>query len=1130
MEEKKRNHPPSNEDPLQSPRPSSSFRHDDVDHLLLLSPTTFLNQTLAIPTTKATMSTTTTDGLSPTSYLNSILKVDTDIQGNQNPKLPIVPSLLKVDPVQEDNILQELIQATENNNTTIIHENSNQSDIDEITATTRRIPPPTSETNRIQTENNHDICIHPDDDNWDTKNTTVHNDSHDQDFTLASLQQQLQPTTLATTVTEQVNNERNEMDKHSQTGADKGEGCAVEEISQSVPIDETETNNNNSNDKIGSSNTQNLSSHDMLPPNDVTQMDEDAVDDHFVISPLTPRQIHSLSLQRTNLNDVFRSKDLQPPPFNQNTIPSSQGSINDQPNNNNKSKSLQVEFPSPLETNAAYYINNNLAWQRKGNDVVSLSSASSTISYGSTAYARGLLGGNNSIGGGGGGGMGVLSPSTTDDTSQQQLQQQLLLSRRNDPNHPTNYKNNNSHNNALILETAKPPRFPKKAGTKELLESPRSFVDSLSKRLIIAQEYSEGSGSEEFGSDGGVETRWIKQAKSSSSAFNPKWSIFASKTSSDFPDMSPPGSPPEPVYSTYDDEERSTTSRFYSPEGDDSSSAIFSSASNPEAATWDMISEMPAREMWFGRADDERCTTKASSFVVMPEPGTPTRNLSAEAPDVATAFLFTRSGRKSLTTATYPSRISGKVALSNPSHRANRGVVPFPNQRYGEGIIPDGQTDHAFSDSISLSERPSPKDPKAQESSPLASSKQHQSSPDLRRLHEEGSLRNASVVKDAHPDAFFKVEGEAAMGGIAALSGKDLKESAIALPNDTSQQFSCVEEEMLEARRKGTVLNEELVAFSSFRHFDIPFRYDHPCAALKYLACVKWKQLVSYWKHSEMVRSMMVQLTEQRRSSRTADDLERDEWSSAHDCFRKTVIQDLNLNGISLQSSSKVQTTFSSKDVNFLQRAQISTSSLSRFLSEIVNSQAASKICHDITEVTSSGPLEKLLELARSEQNAFQLIVAEIAAFASNSIPPRFTNGNSGSVRYSVCTKHPKAVELKAKRKYGGDILQVKDILRAQIMFPDEKSLVCGLVRLSQMEKSCEELSASGDSSPTTCVKFRLVRIKNLFAKESILDGELVTPLPSGYRHVLLNIQLASGLLAGEYILYLVGSLVQFFH
>lgn len=103
---------------------------------------------------------------------------------------------------------------------------------------------------------------------------------------------------------------------------------------------------------------------------------------------------------------------------------------------------------------------------------------------------------------------------------------------------------------------------------------------------------------------------------------------------------------------------------------------------------------------------------------------------------------------------------------------------------------------------------------------------------------------------------------------------------------------------------------------------------------------------------------------------------------------------------------------------------------------------------------------------------------------------------------WTACVKSRERVVSKAILKYKGDVTEVKDILRGSVFAPNDSSLVCALLSLSK---------ASRDMSLIT-----IVRLKNLFRVANL--GTLVpTNLPTGYRHVLVNIRLSNGLLAGMF-------------
>ena len=109
-----------------------------------------------------------------------------------------------------------------------------------------------------------------------------------------------------------------------------------------------------------------------------------------------------------------------------------------------------------------------------------------------------------------------------------------------------------------------------------------------------------------------------------------------------------------------------------------------------------------------------------------------------------------------------------------------------------------------------------------------------------------------------------------------------------------------------------------------------------------------------------------------------------------------------------------------------------------------------------------------------------------------------------GYLPFTVSLKDPEAAEWKAKSKYSGDHRQVKDYLRGRIIFPDEGSLVCALVKLFQLGDNFT-FTSNGEQKQ---VKFGIVRMKNLFKTESSgnLEKTMEYQLPTGYRHILLNV------------------------
>uniref|UniRef100_A0A7S4QU69 Uncharacterized protein n=1 Tax=Ditylum brightwellii TaxID=49249 RepID=A0A7S4QU69_9STRA len=111
---------------------------------------------------------------------------------------------------------------------------------------------------------------------------------------------------------------------------------------------------------------------------------------------------------------------------------------------------------------------------------------------------------------------------------------------------------------------------------------------------------------------------------------------------------------------------------------------------------------------------------------------------------------------------------------------------------------------------------------------------------------------------------------------------------------------------------------------------------------------------------------------------------------------------------------------------------------------------------------------------------------------------------------YLVGTKSPEAIREKAQRKYDGNVMFVKDILRATITLPDEGSLVCALLFL---HKICNDEMTDGRRKRNATDRMKIVRIKNLF-RSSQLGTMVPSDLPTGYRHVLVNVRFEDGFLA----------------
>jgi hypothetical protein len=177
-----------------------------------------------------------------------------------------------------------------------------------------------------------------------------------------------------------------------------------------------------------------------------------------------------------------------------------------------------------------------------------------------------------------------------------------------------------------------------------------------------------------------------------------------------------------------------------------------------------------------------------------------------------------------------------------------------------------------------------------------------------------------------------------------------------------------------------------------------------------------------------------------------------------------------------------------------------------------------SPLCHRLSIVLDGEDnvgtlgITEIQKEARTLLPIFERITDDIVKYSTHN-GPTSTDLECDDINYSCGVKDYASIRNKAKRKYDGDILQVKDVLRGQITFPDEGSLICGL---SSLYNAAER---GGNVKQIESVKssrnFQIVRLKNLFRTTSV-GNELCNALPTGYRHILINIKFECGLIAGK--------------
>jgi hypothetical protein len=282
----------------------------------------------------------------------------------------------------------------------------------------------------------------------------------------------------------------------------------------------------------------------------------------------------------------------------------------------------------------------------------------------------------------------------------------------------------------------------------------------------------------------------------------------------------------------------------------------------------------------------------------------------------------------------------------------------------------------------------------------------------------------------------------------------------------------------------------------------------HACrdGCIRYMVSLHWKQLQALWLHNEASQSSFLDCTSTMHATLSNSDADEHSYfnsvATSHCMTVNSMIHELQL-----CSSQKFGVTYgSSAYVNDLLR-------LSSFFS-MDEAPERSLLKHKIL-LEKGREAESLLTTASSRLSTFSEIVRSICGHASVSDDAimNFEEAESG-VRYLIDVKTAQAIQSKAAFKYDGDMLQVKDILRAKIIFPNEGALLCGLARLKHVGDARGQNSNYEDHQ----TKVRVVRIKNLFHESSSSGGLVRSTLPTGYRHVLVNVEMNDDFITGKCI------------
>jgi hypothetical protein len=346
--------------------------------------------------------------------------------------------------------------------------------------------------------------------------------------------------------------------------------------------------------------------------------------------------------------------------------------------------------------------------------------------------------------------------------------------------------------------------------------------------------------------------------------------------------------------------------------------------------------------------------------------------------------------------------------------------------------------------------------------------------------------------------------------------------------------FPCVpdtEDTSIELGRE-ELLDEALLTFSSLEN--IEFLDKIPRRKLSdenmRIAAVRWRQLLAHWKHSEIwkalnTRPCSTHFLKSAGQSKLPDDA--DSLSSSASVFRyndskatlaSALSTDETLSAINKLSGSGAKVGGSEFLVMTGYLCDIGPSGSSQMLAKQTDGDESTLLRHKLATDNAgemSFTLTDLLKHAEMNLTEFTKAVRHIVEFASGNNRTT-TYGTTGMISYTVGIKKYTSIRRKAALKYNDDILQVKDVLRGQITFPDEAALVCGLFSLNDL---CAKPQQPGpkEASPRGWPKIEIVRLKNLF-RVSPLGNYFPSSLPTGYRHILINIRLGDTLIAGKFL------------
>jgi hypothetical protein len=326
-------------------------------------------------------------------------------------------------------------------------------------------------------------------------------------------------------------------------------------------------------------------------------------------------------------------------------------------------------------------------------------------------------------------------------------------------------------------------------------------------------------------------------------------------------------------------------------------------------------------------------------------------------------------------------------------------------------------------------------------------------------------------------------------------------------------------EEMTEALDRPGLLDEALMTFSSLENVEFllknPLRA-RPNPRFRDIGTLLWRQLLANFKHNELWKAFLTKsISVTSGVEPQFEEVDDDATTTVPIAQRRFASNEILLQ-LHFESDS-------------LSMPYDGFSLLTRFLSDVgpypsqsgkatgqKDGQVYQTLRHTFPKEQQGGKPERnggsetlpTVSDVQGEAKTHLEEVEKLLNFVVNFAAQNCADSDLGDFSFSINVKELVAIQTKAARKYGGDILAVKDVLRGQVTFPDEGSLICGLIAIYKLSRGARKHESK------ELPQFKIIRMKNLF-RTSTSGRELCESLPTGYRHILLNIRLENGLIAG---------------